>query len=376
MFSLLPAALFSIILAAAVSAKPGLSVTLTGKAYIAPAIPALMALLNAGPKEANGVGALIVTAKIVNTGDVKLQLLKDPRTVLNPLHTDTFLISNAAKKAPAFRGIKIKYSPETVVAQKKASGFTVLAPGASVEVKHDLSKGYDFTKSGAGAYNIVPRTAFEFVDAAGKLTPILATAKGTSVTLKGKLALRRVPRTSPGTTPHLGRRATFRGCSATQQKQVTAAAAEAQKLVDSAVKYLTVPANQLPKSTPRYVAWFGKLDFGRHADVFVNFQNMAFEKFDSYTYDCSCPFDEAFAFVDARRFGTINICKLFFTAKPKGSNSQAGVLVHEASHMIAGTQDFVSGKNAAQGLAIRDPNTAIQNADNYEFFAENEPALK
>jgi peptidyl-Lys metalloendopeptidase len=57
--------------------------------------------------------------------------------------------------------------------------------------------------------------------------------------------------------------------------------------------------------------------------------------------------------------------------------AQAGTLVHESSHfdVIAGTDDVVYGESACQKLAVKDPDTAITNADSHEFFAENDPPL-
>ena len=60
-----------------------------------------------------------------------------------------------------------------------------------------------------------------------------------------------------------------------------------------------------------------------------------------------------------------------------GTDSKAGTLIHEMSHftVVAGTDDYVYGQAGAKNLAITNPNNAVNNADNHEYFAENTPAL-
>jgi len=52
-------------------------------------------------------------------------------------------------------------------------------------------------------------------------------------------------------------------------------------------------------------------------------------------------------------------------------------LIHEASHFTlnGGTIDYVYGQGPASDLAAVDPSKAIFNADNYEYFTENDPSL-
>jgi len=57
-------------------------------------------------------------------------------------------------------------------------------------------------------------------------------------------------------------------------------------------------------------------------------------------------------------------------------DSQAGTMIHEASHYTAngGTDDYVYGQSGAKSLATSNPDEAVFNADNHEYFAENNPA--
>lgn len=83
----------------------------------------------------------------------------------------------------------------------------------------------------------------------------------------------------------------------------------------------------------------------------------------------SCGNRPIFAIANLTR-GTINLCPMFFNARNEGGDSRPGVLVHETSHLAAGTTDIVYGQAAARALALKQPERAAVNADNYEYFVE------
>jgi peptidyl-Lys metalloendopeptidase len=64
---------------------------------------------------------------------------------------------------------------------------------------------------------------------------------------------------------------------------------------------------------------------------------------------------------------------LFWRAPMTGTDSKAGTVIHELSHELGVTQDHVYGTAAASALALSNPDLAIHNADNYEYFAEGVP---
>jgi peptidyl-Lys metalloendopeptidase len=66
----------------------------------------------------------------------------------------------------------------------------------------------------------------------------------------------------------------------------------------------------------------------------------------------------------------VGLCPSFFRASLQGFDNRWGILIHEASHVAAGTQDFVYGPRAALVLAKQDPQRAAMNADNYEYYVE------
>ncbi len=58
-----------------------------------------------------------------------------------------------------------------------------------------------------------------------------------------------------------------------------------------------------------------------------------------------------------------------------GTDSKGGTIVHETSHftVVAGTNDYAYGQSACKTLAKSNPSRAIMNADNHEYFTENNP---
>ncbi len=62
--------------------------------------------------------------------------------------------------------------------------------------------------------------------------------------------------------------------------------------------------------------------------------------------------------------------KRFLECPLIGEDSQAGTIVHEVSHLVAGTHDYAYGAVNCAALASNHPEKAIKNADSYEYFVE------
>lgn len=61
-----------------------------------------------------GLDNLMITVTVVNTGEVALKLLNDPRGVLNPFPENTFTITDSSGSHPSFNGATVNH----------ASGYT------------------------------------------------------------------------------------------------------------------------------------------------------------------------------------------------------------------------------------------------------------
>ena len=164
---------------------------------------------------------------------------------------------------------------------------------------------------------------------------------------------------------------TFQSCDTTQQNTLLSARSQASTYSNDSLGYLN--ANN---QGPRYTTWFGAYDSGRYTIARDHFNSIASAMSTaSVTFDCSCK-KRYYAYVYPSQPYTIYLCSVFWSAPLTGTDSKAGTLIHEMSHftVVAGTDDFVYGQAGAKDLAITDPDKAVNNADNHEYFAENTPA--
>ncbi|TFK72453.1 peptidyl-Lys metalloendopeptidase [Pluteus cervinus] len=316
-----------------------------------------------GPTAVDGASNFKVITEMTNTGDEHMKLINDPRTPLSDIPTNTFHITNANNISPDFAGARAKFVPESAIGSGR---FTTLAPGESKVVEHDLSRAYDFSNSGEGAYKVQAHNLFHIIND-DKLDLIYAISEGHTAQVSGPLS-------SASPVGHLGRRAMFRSCSANQQAQLNDAIPAAQSYASDAFDYLTTHnTSSIPED--RYTGWFGTFDLDRHDIVAGHFKNISSDSYASYTYDCTCSDKDTYAYVYPNTFGVIYLCGAFWEAPFTGTDSKAGTLIHENSHFLVngGTQDHVYGQKAASTLAKDNAVQAINNADNHEYFAENNP---
>ncbi|KAI0347608.1 peptidyl-Lys metalloendopeptidase [Trametopsis cervina] len=332
--------------AVAVSATPGLTLTLSGADKV------------------DGVNNLKIVATVKNTGDETLKLLNDPRGVLNKLPTEAFQITHDNTGAsPAFTGVKVKYVPST--AAKIGSSFTVLAPGEETSVVHDLSTAFNFTSTGQGSYSFAAKNQFFYVDPETN-SPVEFFAdhpQAHTAAISGKLAVAR---------PTVSKRATYTGCSSSQQSQLVSAASAAQSYAAAAYQYTSTNT----ASTPRFTTWFGTYTSAHHSTILTHYSNLNGNTYSGYHFDCTCTESDTYAYVYPDDFGHVYLCGAFWQAPTTGTDSKGGTLIHESSHFTknAGTQDYVYGQSAAKSLAKSNSAEAIENADNHEYYAENNPA--
>ncbi|KIM33629.1 hypothetical protein M408DRAFT_60879, partial [Serendipita vermifera MAFF 305830] len=302
-----------------------------------------------------------VVATFTNTGDEALKLYKDPRTALSSFPENTFSISSREGAVAGFVGAHVKYTYKT------ATKFVELAPGASVDIVHELSAAYNFTR--VGDYEVDAANLFHYQDENGQPVAIRADiASIHSAKLSGNLVSSTVARRSMS----LAKRASFVSCSSTRSSQINTALTTTTTYVANAVTYLT----SLTSGTTRYTTWFGTYSSSRKSTVLSHYTKIKTSDPKTYTYDCSCT-DDYYAYVYPSNFGYVYLCNAFWTASTTGTDSKAGTIVHESSHFTAngGTDDYVYGQTNAKALAKSNPSQAIMNADSHEYFAENTPAL-
>ncbi|RDB27346.1 Peptidyl-Lys metalloendopeptidase [Hypsizygus marmoreus] len=325
-----------------------------------------------GPGDVDGVENLKLITSITNTGDEILKLVKDPRGPLSSRPTEAFDITDTNGNRPLFTGIRVKYMLDWVVSRGTAEHFTVLAPGQTINVAHNISEIYDFTHPGQGSYHIKARNLVYHVDNRGTVIPLHASSNtGHNVDISG--SLRREVHTMP---KELSPQITFQGCSPARQTVITNAITRARADVRAAVSALPTKA---PVST-RFSTWFGVYNDQRLKTVTANLNKVSAADLNSFTYECSGAYpceDGDVAYVISTTYGVVHLCSVYWGLSPSGADSQAGSLVHEASHFkaLAGTLDITYGQASSKDLAVKRPNEAITNADNYEYYVENTPSL-
>ncbi|KAK7024720.1 peptidyl-Lys metalloendopeptidase [Favolaschia claudopus] len=321
-----------------------------------------LSLFLSGPSAVTTVRELQITTTLVNTGDVEVKLLNDPRTVLDTFETDSFIITDPTGKSPSFHGIAVKYVPATVVKNNLPESFTVLAPGASTQIAHDLFKAYNFTSSGEATYDIVANNQFSYVDANGELQTIHASQSRHTTAISGELAAAR---------HSFDKRVSYQSCNSDQQSTIATAVTAAKSYASESQSYLKSHTS----STTRFVTWFGTYTSAHQSTVLTDFTKMVNADFSTFTFDCSCNAPGFYAYVYPDEFGIVYLCPVFWRTTTTGTDSRAGTIIHESSHFfrIASTQDYAYGQAGSKQLAINDSNRAIANADNHEYFAENTP---
>ncbi len=267
----------------------------------------------------------------------------------------------------------------------QAADFTILRAGETLRRVVDLSSAYDLSKS--GEYVVTFRSPLQHASLSdgsmlqqGNGLPMLAqsaplrlwvdgadqlgAAKGNGTAGKGK----------PGTGGTIVNGVTYKGCSTTQINGAGDAVVSARGYAENAKGYL---AAGTPGS--RYTTWFGAYTtsrFNTASQHFVAIDAAIDQNNGQVTINCGCN-QNYYAYVYPTREYEIFVCRAFWTAPRTGTDSKAGTLIHEMSHfnVVAGTDDVVYGQTGARNLAATDPNGALNNADNHEYFAENTPSL-
>ncbi|TZG32488.1 M35 family metallo-endopeptidase [Agrobacterium sp. B1(2019)] len=128
------------------------------------------------------------------------------------------------------------------------------------------------------------------------------------------------------------------------------------------------------KTSPLYETWFGKANQTRLTRVQSTIGDVRdlLQSKKTFTVECvpqRCG-NGTFALTTHKR-DYIGLCAAFFKAPLTGEDSRSGTLLHELTHVVAGTQDYTYGRTNAQKRAAGNPNEAVNNADNYEFFMED-----
>ncbi len=247
--------------------------------------------------------------------------------------------------------------------------YISLRAGESISATVNLGEYYDLSLSGVYEvfYAVAADNLFDEKGNSFKFRDSLTSEK-ISLAIEGR-PTRGKP--TPPPTPEPGGTA-FNACTDQQQTLLVQARADASAYAANSEAYLNAGTQGL-----RYTTWFGAFASSRYTTVKNNFTKIS-DAMDNagITFDCKCK-QNYYAYVYSNDPYKIYLCKVFWQAPATGTDSKAGTLIHEMSHfdVVAGTDDFAYGQTNAKNLAISNPDNAIRNADNHEYFAENTPSL-
>jgi len=182
---------------------------------------------------------------------------------------------------------------------------------------------------------------------------------------------------------------TFENCSETQATRLEGALEEAQHLARRSYYQLSYLPAQFHICDQDYLISFGIWSRSRFDRVRGNFSSILHgigQK--SYNFECSgtdSTCDSAnFGFVDSNTDPTerdIHLCPGFWDASILFRVGEAWLgrydrlmitgagLIHEMSHIMAGTDDVREDPLKCPGLALADPGGAVRNAQNHAFYS-------
>ena len=174
---------------------------------------------------------------------------------------------------------------------------------------------------------------------------------------------------------------TFENCNKSQIAYATEALEGAEAIV--------VRAAALVGDTPEYAVWFGRFSKGNAEHVRATLKAIgAALRSDRLKAVCPRIGEEdctvsTYANVWPDSPYVVNLCPAFFrmpsmigvvrTSSAFDSGTREGTIIHEVSHfeVVGGTDDNCYGREVCSEMARTDVSAAIDNADSYQYYAED-----
>lgn len=319
------------------------------------------------------VGAVDVS--LTNYGPEPVSFLVWDTPFEQTLSHNVFLVKKAVEGFPLME--VSQYTGRIVKrAEPSAEHYRVIQPGEMIVSEVVLNEYYDISRFGNHLVQFAGDIRYEKVSglqtrskSALSSVETLVNAKLMSGTTTVNLAPKLTSRLRPPT---------YDSCSVQERADIVEAATIAETLTNTAINDLRGLSVSERTSSARYNEWFGAYSEARFNKVVSNFNaiDQALED-ETLQFNCDCTESGIFAFVYPAFPYSITLCPSFRSARPDGQDSRAGTIIHELSHftVVANTDDHVYGQSGAQALALSNPDTAVDNADSYEYFAENSPEL-
>ena len=309
-----------------------------------------------------------IVVSVSNHSKQDIEVLKWNTPFEKTLNADIFDV-NIGANDKVYIGRTIKR------AKPQERDYMLLEAGVTEKVTVSMSTYYSMKKEGKYTVNFDGIFKYRLLDSIELKTNDMAKKVVPSISFTF------VPNAREKRALSLKQTAKFNSCSQDETKILNAAHDYAIQISKESMDAL----KNAPKKTSseRYVTWFGKADENRQKTVTDGFTKIydAFEN-KNITFDCgTCKtdsiYDSTYAYVYPNSQYQVYLCGAFWSSSTTGTDSQGGTLVHEVSHfsIVAGTDDHAYGQTDAKKLATDSPEKAVKNAENYDYFAENNPNL-
>jgi peptidyl-Lys metalloendopeptidase len=346
------------------------------------AIPTVVAV-GANAAAADSTAGLTTTVQIgqvtSNALTVRFTLRNTSSSAVNVLSRDLPQARESRATLAVTRdGVPVPYRGKLVkLAAPTAADYTRIPADGTYAVTVNLADDYDLSRPGTFTVALASTQVRALKGAPAALQDTLRVNAG-RVTVRTSVGIRGAGKLSsiaPTTTERVKLAAaaavsiTYRGCTTSEQTALKQAVGNAAQLSQKSVAWLA--AN--PSGGGAYATWFGTYSSSRFTRVNSAYSRITSE-LTSKTVTLDCTSDEDYyAYVYPDEPYVIYLCNAFWTAPATGTDSKAGTLVHESSHFTVngGTDDHAYGQTAAKQLARTNPSNAVDNADNYEYFAES-----
>ncbi|MEU4244845.1 M35 family metallo-endopeptidase [Actinoplanes sp. NPDC026619] len=307
--------------------------------------------------------ALTVRFTVRNTSAAPVSVLSRD---LPQAHDSGAILAVTRNGTPvAYQGKLVKPAAPT------AADYTSIPAGGTYTATMDLADEYDLSQPGTFT---VALASTQVRASAGTLR--VNAGRATVRTSAGIRGAAKVSSAAPTATEQVNVGAaaaavtlTYRGCTTSEKTTLKTAISNATTFSQKSQTWLA--AN--PSGGGAYTTWFGTYSSSRFSRVTSAYSKITSE-LTSKTVTLDCTSDEDYyAYVYPDEPYIIYLCNAFWSAPATGTDSKAGTLIHESSHFTVngGTDDHVYGQTAAKQLAVSSPANAVDNADNYEYFAES-----
>ncbi|WP_051377901.1 M35 family metallo-endopeptidase [Derxia gummosa] len=312
-----------------------------------------------------------VTVTVTNNGAAPVRLLKWALPGAKA-EGSMFVVKRDGQSVPYLGALYKRAAPT-------ADDYVTLAPGEKVSAAVELSALFDLSQGGhyAISYKAVSAQLVAPAAPAGSTSKTVSPSFGSisSGALDVWMEASATPQAeAPMAACVAGGGITYLQCSSSRQGALITAVKSAYSMASNAQSYLS----KMTGATTRYTTWWGSYSSAGRDQLKEHYANeITALTTKRLQFDCTCTEQNVYAYVYPSSPYRIYLCGAFWAAPNTGTDSRAGTLIHELSHftVVAGTDDYAYGQDAAQSLAISNPTRARMNADSHEYFAENTPAL-